>query len=106
MKFVQSIEKSEDEQSVTFYGVIADLPIENRESCMKWLLDANLFGFKTRDAIIGIDADTEEIYLFKTIEISHMLFDRFYEELTTFVEQQHRWTDMVMDRAYNLNYAA
>ena len=101
-RFTISIEKSDDGQFLSIYSVVGTLPLENRQECMKWLLDANLFGYKTNKASFGLDSDTEEIYLFQMFDLFDLQFDRFFDYLTQFIETLKKWTEEFQNHAYQM----
>lgn len=104
-RYTTHFEKSEDEQHLTVYAEIGVLPHDNREECMMRLLEANLFGIKTGGATIGIDPDTEEVFLSKTFDMYQLQFERFYEQLSAFLKTQRRWTDYMKNQGFITNRA-
>jgi len=64
--FTTNIEKSIDNQTLTVYGKIGELPLENQESFLTTLLQANLFGRGTKGATIGLEVGTKDLYLSPT----------------------------------------
>lgn len=94
-KFHTNIEKSSDNQTLTIYGKVGDLPVIDREVCLKALLNANLFGQKTGGASFGMDQHTEEIYLFKTFELENIQIDRFIEEVKLLIHWQQDWIQSI-----------
>jgi hypothetical protein len=91
-EFTVSIEKSDNDSLLTIHAKIGELPTENQGSCMKALLEANLFGQKTAGASIGLDAGTNEVYLFRSFALHTMEFDYFFDALTSFMQAQQQWT--------------
>ena len=99
-EFTASIEKSDNDTLVTIHAKIGDLPTENQESCMKALLEANLFGQKTGGASIGMDASTNEVYLFRTFALHTLEIDYFFDALTSFMQTQQQWTLALQNNTY------
>lgn len=97
-RYTTTLEKSADEHELTLYGVIGQLPFEDKERYLLALLQANLFGRATGGASIGLDPDTQEIILFRTFIIAHLPFDSFFEELTHFLHMQQEWTEKLKDK--------
>lgn len=96
--YTTTLEKSADERELTLYGVIGQLPFEDKERYLLMLLQANLFGRKTGGASIGLDPDTQEVILFRTFEVAHLQFDHFFEELTRFLGMQQEWSENLKDK--------
>lgn len=98
--FTANIEKSDDDQLLTVYAKIGDLPSKNREECMKALLEANLFGQKTRGAAIGLDSDTQELYIFKSFDCTSIEFESFFEQFSNILQAQQEWTAIIKDNNF------
>lgn len=99
-QYKTNIERSEDQEQLTVYGVLGDLPLDQRESCLMALMDGHLFGHQTEGATFAVDLDTEEIILFRTFDVRHLEFEWFYGELQKFLRVQQAWTDKLEAKQY------
>ncbi|HEV8051536.1 MAG TPA: type III secretion system chaperone [Parachlamydiaceae bacterium] len=101
-EFTTHLEKSKDDHSITIYGIVGMVPIEQSELCLHALLDANLFGRDTAGSSFGIEREKGEIILFRTLELQNLQSDYFFDTLKQFSLTQEHWTRYIEHKSYNL----
>lgn len=100
------LEKSKDEQTMTIYGIIGLVPLEQTGPCFTALLEANLFGSGTAGGAFGVDSEKQEIIFYKTYELQHLQSENFFESLKQFLLAQEHWTKFIQNRGYEISHDA
>lgn len=98
-QYEASIEKTEDDATITLYAKVGALPQKNREACMKAMLEANLFTYDLNGATLGIDKVTDEIYLSRVFSLESTDFDAFYKDFENFIEVEVTWIKRLNDNS-------
>ena len=98
-QYEASIEKTEDDAEITLYAKVGALPRKNREACMKAMLEANLFTHDLKEATLGVDKTTEEIYLSRVFSLESTDFDAFYKAFENFLEVEVTWIKLLNDNS-------
>ena len=93
-------EKSADQIYLTIYGIVGILPPIDREEFLLELATGNYFGWQTEGAVLSVDKDTEEVVLFKTLDIRHLHFDDFFGEFQKFINVQKYWVNFFGSKEY------
>lgn len=99
-QFNLNIEKSIDGLHLTIYGVLGTLPPIDREEHLLELATGNYFGLETEGSTLCVDQDTEEIILYKTLEVKNLHFDELYGEFQKFIISESRWIERLAAKEY------
>ena len=100
VQYEASLEKTEDDKTITLYAKIGALPEVKREECMKAMLSANLFGYELKDATLGIDKVTDDIYLFRNFNLETLDFDYFFTSFENFLQVEVAWVKLLKENMY------
>jgi hypothetical protein len=80
------IEPVPDEGALFFYSTIGQISPVETEPVYRFLLESNLFGKGTAGGTLACDFETNEIVLWRSLEIDPLTVERFETELTRFVD--------------------
>jgi len=100
-KFTVDIEASEDLKIVHLYSAICVIPPRDKENLYESLLEANLFGRGTGGSTFGVDLETGEILLSRTMEMEKVDYQDFVNVLESFVNHVEAWTDKIDKGEYS-----
>ncbi|MCE5294339.1 MAG: type III secretion system chaperone [Chlamydiales bacterium] len=100
VQYSATLEKTEDDKSITLYAKIGGLPQEKREECMHAMLSANLFGYELKEASLGLDKDTDDIYLFRNFSLETLDFDYFFTGFEDFLQVEVAWMKLLKENTY------
>jgi hypothetical protein len=89
------IEPLPERNRLFLHSVVCPLPAEDREGLFAELLEANLFGKATGGASFGLDANLEEILLFRELDLANLDYQGLASELEIFLQQLEIWTEKV-----------
>lgn len=84
------VEIWQNNQSYFFKSKIGPCPKENAEVFLVRVLDANLFGRGTRQAVIGLDSEGQQLLLSTEIDLSAP-YKEFREKLGDFISVLDFW---------------
>lgn len=83
---------SSDEHGLTFYSELGECPKVKKEEFFLEMMDANLFGQGTTNAILGLSKNGEKIILTQHITYE-MEYKEFSEILEDFINTIDYWID-------------
>jgi hypothetical protein len=86
------------QEGFTLNCILAALP-GNATNLLTEVMNANLYGFITRDNVLGLTNDGNQLTLSRTIDYN-VSYERFNEVLQDFYNMTLFWRDMVLN---NLN---
>lgn len=84
------IDAFEKNQSCLLNGIIGERPMQNAESFLLKVMEANLFGIGTRGAVIGLKEDGKQLTL--SLEVDYNIsYKDFKEKLEDFISVMDFW---------------
>ena len=84
-------ENDQERNRLQVYSILGSVPAEGKEALFRQLLEGNLFGIETRNAILGIDDVTEEIVLSLALDCEKVGVDEFERIVSHFVATVEDW---------------
>ena len=87
----------EDGRAVSFFAVIGQPPPERLESLYAILLKANHLFAGTAGATLSLDPATNDVALYRVLELGLLDADTFYSELERFVNSLDSWRTIVTE---------
>ena len=93
------IEPSRREGHVHVYAVIGRAPPQAEAPYLRALLAGNLFGRETGAAAIALDPETNELVLWRLVDIEGLTAERFDEVLRDFVQSAVQAAERARDTA-------
>jgi len=95
-KLAVDFENPPDQNLLLVYASAGKLPRDGREQLYKMMLEANLFGLGTGGAVLALDANLDEIILFRRYPSDDIDYDKFKQDLELFLESLEQWQDKVL----------
>ncbi|MBN9377388.1 MAG: hypothetical protein BGO14_09845 [Chlamydiales bacterium 38-26] len=86
-------------EGVSFYAFLCECPKENVELFLTDIMDANLYGYITRNAVLGLSEDGNQLTLSHTIDYN-IDYKTFNELLQDFYNVAIFWREQTLN---NLN---
>ncbi|MBF5005831.1 type III secretion system chaperone [Diaphorobacter caeni] len=92
-QLVMQLERVRDDRALQLYAGVGLVPAMHREALYRQALEANLFGGETRDSVLSIDPDSNELMLSQLVQPSVVSDHDFVALLDDFIEVALRWQE-------------